>query len=300
LSGVGETPAGGALRQVNANGLLLPVMGQGTWFVGDRPEKAPSEMAALRLGVELGLVLIDTAEIYGDGDSELLVGRAIEGLPRERLVLVSKVHPSYAGRRDIGAHCEASLRRLGADYLDLYLLHWPGPVPLEETVEGMEALVRAGKIRRWGVSNFDVSDMEELWRVPGGDRCAADQVLYNLGSRGVEFDLLPWLAARKLACMAYCPIAQAGRLKRMGYHYFTDDKLIAIAERNGLSVAQLMLAHTLRDASVCAIPKASSLEHVRENAAVAAGLAARVPAEDWAAVDKLYPPPSRKMHLDIE
>ncbi|HPF88552.1 MAG TPA: aldo/keto reductase [Candidatus Limiplasma sp.] len=285
------------MRRVSASGLPLPALGQGGWQLGDNPDRAPQEIEALRLGLDLGLTLIDTAEMYGSGRSERLIGRAMEGRPRDSYQLVSKVLPQNAGRRHIFQSCEASLARLQTDYLDLYLLHWRGTVPLAETVECMETLVQAGKIRRWGVSNFDTADMEELWRIQDGQRCAVNQVLYNLGSRGIEFDLLPWLAAHGVAAMAYCPVAQAGALKRMHKDFYKDPTLAAIAKKYAVSVTQLLLAFTLRQAHVIAIPKAANPAHVKENAAAAALIAAP---EDWAQIDRVFWPPTAKMHLDIE
>lgn len=284
-------------RTVNANGLTLPALGMGGWNIGDRPSKTRDEISALRLGLELGMSLIDTAEIYGNGASERLIGRALEGIKREEYLLCSKVLPQNAGKNRIFASCDATLRRLKTDYLDLYLLHWRGAVPLGETVDCMEALVRAGKIRRWGVSNFDVADMEELWALPQGKNCTVNQVLYNLGSRGIEFDLLPWLKARNVAVMAYCPLAQAGALKRMNYDYPTDKTLLALAQKYGASVWQIMLAFVLRRDNVVAIPKAGRTEHVAENAK-ALGLS--IEPADWAEIDRAFPPPTSKMHLDVE
>ena len=217
------------MRTVSANGLSLPALGQGGWHIGDDPMRAADEMAALRLGLDLGLSIIDTAEMYGSGNSERLIGRALSGIPRESYNLVSKVLPQNAGKERIFSRCEASLRRLNTDYIDLYLLHWRGSVPLTETVECMEALTQQGKIVRWGVSNFDTPDMEDLWSVPGGDRCAVDQVLYHLASRGIEFDLLPWLREHRVATMAYCPLAQAGTLKRVYRDFPLERTLISIA-----------------------------------------------------------------------
>ena len=284
-------------RTVNANGLPLPALGQGGWNIGDDPARAKSETEALLRGLDLGLTLIDTAEMYGSGRSEHLIGNALRGRQREDLQLVSKVLPQNAGRRNIFLSCEDSLQRLQTDYLDLYLLHWRGPVPLRETVECMETLVRQGKIKRWGVSNFDTADMEELWRVPGGENCAADQVLYNLGSRGIEFDLLPWLAAHNVAAMAYCPVAQAGALERMHPDFFQSQTLTAVSKKYGVTVIQLLLAFTLKNPGVIAIPKSGNPRHTEQNAAV---LNLRVSDADWALIDREYWPPTAKMHLDIE
>lgn len=285
------------MKTISANGLQIPVLGQGGWHIGDDPQKAESEMAALRRGLELGLTLVDTAEMYGDGRSEILIGKALRGVKREDCLLVSKVYPHNAGRSNIFASVDASLKRLGSDYLDIYLLHWRGVVPLAETIACMEQLVKAGKIKRWGVSNFDVSDMEELWRIPGGKNCAVDQVLYNISSRGIEYDLIPWAEERGVAIMAYCPLAQAGTLKRMNQDVLTDETLVSVAAQYGISVMQLLLAFTLRQPRVSAIPKAGSPAHVEKNAAVPN---VRVSDADWARIDAVFCPPASKMHLDIE
>ena len=285
------------MRMISANGLQIPVLGQGTWYIGENRQKEQSEIATLRRGIELGLSLIDTAEMYGSGRSELLIGKALEGINRSEYQLVSKVYPHNAGKSSIFASCEASLKRLKVDYLDLYLLHWRGSVPLSETVQCMEQLVSEGKIRRWGVSNFDVYDMEELWRVQNGKNCAVNQVLYHIGSRGTEYDLIPWLKERGIGMMAYCPLAQAGRLSRGRNSILTNSALISVAEKYNISVMQLMLAFTLRQTNLIAIPKASSPLHVEENA-VAFDL--DISAEDWSMVDKAFPAPTSKMPLDME
>ncbi|MDR2650303.1 MAG: aldo/keto reductase [Clostridiales bacterium] len=285
------------MRTVSANGLPLPVLGQGGWHIGDDPRRESEETEALRLGVSLGAALIDTAEMYGDGRSEILIGKALKGSKREDYLLVSKVYPHNAGRGNIFNSCEASLKRLRVDYLDLYLLHWRGAIPLEETAACMEELVKAGKVRRWGVSNFDVADMEELWRVPNGKNCAVDQVLYHLGSRGIEFDLLPWLQERNVAVMAYCPLAQAGSLRRMNQNLSKDKTLAIIAQKYGISVMQLLLAFVLRQPDVIAIPKSGSPIHVRENVKT---LDVDISSEDWAEIDRIFWPPTSKMHLDMD
>ncbi len=284
-------------RTVSANGLPLPALGQGGWRLGDDPAKEAEETAALRLGLTLGLTLIDTAEMYGNGQSERLIGNALQGVARDSYQLVSKVLPQNAGRRNIFNSCNDTLKRLRTDRVDLYLLHWRGSVPLEETVDCMETLVAQGKIKRWGVSNFDTADMEELWRVAGGNRCAADQVLYNLGSRGIEFDLLPWLSAHGVAAMAYCPLAQAGTLTRMHRDFYRDPTLTSLAIKYGVSVMQLLLKFTLKLPHVISIPKMGTRRHVQENAAV---LDLSVSDTDWQALDAVFWPPTAKMHLDIE
>ena len=285
------------MKTISANGFEIPILGQGGWHIGENPKMAESEMAALRCGLELGLNLIDTAEMYGDGRSEILIGNALRDIKREDYLIVSKVYPHNAGKPNIFASCDASLKRLRTDYLDIYLLHWRGSIPLAETIEYMEQLIRAGKIRRWGVSNFDVPDMKELWNIPGGEKCAVNQVLYHLGSRGIEYDLIPWMTEHSIAAMAYCPLAQAGTLKRMRKDFLTDNTLLSVAAKYGISVMQLMLAFTLRQPNLTAIPKAGSPLHVRENAAV---LNVCVSDEDWFRVDSVFGPPISKMHLDIE
>jgi diketogulonate reductase-like aldo/keto reductase len=271
---------------------LLPRLGQGTWYVGDNPHKKSDEIRALRLGVELGMNLIDTAEMYGDGKSELLVGEAIEGI-RDRVFLVSKVYPHNAGLNRIVKCCEDSLKRLQTDRLDLYLLHWRGSVPFSETAEGMERLVKQGKILRWGVSNLDKADMQELARSAQGTHCVVNQVLYHLGSRGIEFDLLPWQRERAIPTMAYCPLAQAGSLRRG----LVDNETVKdIARKHNVNSFQLLLAWSIRSGDVIAIPKASSEEHVYENAAAAL---IELTDEDLKRLDASFPRPTRKIPLDI-
>ncbi|WP_312828871.1 aldo/keto reductase, partial [Pantoea anthophila] len=241
----------------------LPVIGQGSWFMGENPSQRAREVAALQAGLDCGLRLIDTAEMYADGGAEEVVGEALRGR-RDQALLVSKVYPWNAGHSDAIEACERSLRRLQTDYLDLYLLHWRGNIPLEETLRAMETLQQQGKIRFWGVSNFDTDDMAELWDEPNGEHCSTNQVLYHLASRGIEFDLLPACQQRGVPVMAYCPLAQAGRLRDT---LFTDPLLTQIAQQKGISVAQLLLAWVIRQPGVIAIPKASSVAHVQENAA---------------------------------
>jgi len=260
------------------DGESVPAMGQGTWMMGEKPGRRVDEMAALRLGVELGMTLIDTAEMYGEGAAETLVGDAL-GDVRDKLFLVSKAYPQNASRRRLSDACEASLRRLGTDRLDLYLLHWRGSVPLAETVEAMEALRSTGKIRHWGVSNLDTADMTELVAA-GGDGCATDQILYNLTRRGPEHDLLPWLADHAMPAMAYSPVEQ-GRL-------IADPVLAHVAEAIGATPAQVALAWTLRRDGMFVIPKAGTVAHVRENR-VAADLI--LSDADLAALEAAFPRP---------
>ncbi|MBA4788673.1 MAG: aldo/keto reductase [Rhizobiales bacterium] len=267
-------------------GEAVPALGQGTWYMGEQAARAAEEIAALRLGIELGATLVDTAEMYGDGRTEKLVGEALAGL-RDNVFLVSKVYPHNAGRGDVVAACERSLKRLGTDRLDLYLLHWRGSHPFEETIEGFEALQKAGKIRHWGVSNLDTDDMEDLLDA-GGGACAVDQVLYNPGRRGPEFDLLPFLRTRNIPVMAYSPIEQAG-LPR-------DGALGAVARKHGVDPYQVALAWVMRTPDVIAIPKASRAAHVRANVA-AADLV--LDAEDLKAIDAEFRPPTRKRSLEM-
>ena len=269
------------------NGENVPALGQGTWQMAEKAGRRVQEIEALRLGVELGLTLIDTAEMYGEGAAEELVAEALAE-ERERLFLVSKVYPHNASRQGVIQACERSLLRLKTDSLDLYLLHWRGSVPLEETVAGFEELRQSGKIRHWGVSNFDVDDMEELLGVPAGDNCATNQVLYNVTRRGPEFDLIPWMAARRMPLMAYSPIEQ-GRLPQSG-------ALQTIARRHEASSFQIALAWLLNRPGVISIPKASSIQHVQENRKA---LEIRLTSEDLAAIDAEFPAPKRKRPLEM-
>jgi diketogulonate reductase-like aldo/keto reductase len=269
------------------DGERIPALGQGTWEMGERAARRADEIAALREGVALGMTLIDTAEMYGDGATERLVGEALQGL-RDEVFLVSKVYPHNASRRGVQTACEASLKRLGTDRLDLYLLHWRGGVPLAETVEGFDALVRAGKIRHWGVSNFDVDDMDELFAVPGGERCATNQILYNIARRGPEFELLPWSARHRMPVMAYSPIDHT----RLPKHSPLDE----IARAHRVSVYRVAMAWVLGQPGVCAIPKAGRIEHVRDNRAA---LDLVLSADDHAALDAFFKPPRTKRPLEM-
>lgn len=273
-------------------GVVLPAIGQGTWYMGENPGHRRAEVSALRAGVDLGLTLIDTAEMYADGGAEEVVGEALNGL-RERVFLVSKVYPWNAGGQKAIAACEASLRRLKTDYLDLYLLHWSGNFTFAETVEAMETLIAQGKIRRWGVSNLDVDEMQALWQVPGGRQCASNQVLYHLASRGIEYDLLPWCQQHQLPVMAYSPLAQAGRLRSGLLNHPVVNE---IAHAHSASAAQILLAWVISHQGVMAIPKAASVEHVQQNAAA---LSITLSAQELAALDKAYPAPKGKTALDM-
>ncbi|WP_296228887.1 aldo/keto reductase [Ralstonia sp. UBA689] len=269
------------------DGERVPALGMGTWNMGDDRATRAEEIATLRLGLDLGLRLIDTAEMYGEGLSEALIGEAIAGR-RDEVFLVSKVYPHHAGRRDMAAACERSLRRLGTDRIDLYLLHWRGSVPLEETVQCLQALQREGKIRHYGVSNLDLSDMEELWNIPGGDQVAVNQLLYNLGRRGIEWDLLPWLRERRVPVMAYSPIEQA----RLARH----PKLMRFAQAHGMTPAQVALAWLMAREDIIAIPKTSHRERLRENVGA---LAHTLTPEQLAGLDRIFPPPVGPRPLDM-
>jgi diketogulonate reductase-like aldo/keto reductase len=271
------------------SGEQVSAIGQGTWYMGDRRAEATREIAALQLGIDLGMTLIDTAEMYADGGAERIVAQAVVGR-RDQVFIVSKVYPQNASRSGVPAACERSLKRLNTDRIDLYLLHWRGGHPLAETVAAFEALRQAGKIRHWGVSNLDVSDMEELSRAPGGQNCAANQVLYHPNSRGIEFELLPWCEKQGVAIMAYSPLGHTtSRLLR-------SRALVEVAKRHRVTPAQVALAWGLRFPHVISIPKASDTAHVRENAAA---IDVVLTEQDLAEIDAAHPPPGRKHPLDL-
>jgi diketogulonate reductase-like aldo/keto reductase len=267
------------------SGEAIPALGQGTWHMAEDPRRRKEEIGALRLGIDLGMTLIDTAEMYADGAAEQLVGEAIEGF-RDDVFLVSKVLPHHATLRGTIEACEHSLARLGVDELDLYLLHWRGAVPLEETLDAFDTLPGAGKIRNWGVSNFDLPDMEELVNLPEGTSVRTDQVLYNLEHRGIEFDLLPWCERGQVPIMAYSPIEQGELLRH--------PVVMSVAARHEATPAQAALAWVLRHENVCAIPRATKPFHVRENRSA---LDIRLSAADLAELDRAFPPPTRKQPL---
>jgi diketogulonate reductase-like aldo/keto reductase len=269
------------------SGISVPALGLGTWKMGESPNDAKAEIESLRRGLDLGMTLIDTAEMYGEGASEELTGKAIEGR-RDEVFLVSKVYPWNASRRGVIEACEASLERLKTDRLDLYLLHWRGEHPLEDTVAGFEELRRDGKIGAWGVSNFDTADMEELMAVPDGSNCGTNQVLYNLSRRGIEYDLLPWCQDHDIPVMAYSPIEQ-GRILR-------NAELIRIAKAYQATPAQVALAFLLERDMVIAIPKSSTASRVEENAGA---VDLDISDEDWEALDAAFPPPERKQPLEM-
>jgi diketogulonate reductase-like aldo/keto reductase len=268
-------------------GEIVSRLGQGTWHMGESPRLRDAEVAALKLGLDLGMTLIDTAEMYGDGEAERIVAEAIEGR-RDEVFIVSKVLPQNASRAGTIAACERSLKRLDTDRLDLYLLHWRGRYPLKETLAGFQVLVRDGLIKAWGVSNFDAGDMEELAALPGGDAVATNQVLYNLARRGVEADLIPWCGARGIPIMAYSPVDR-GRILR-------DRTLARVAARHGAEPAQVALAWLLRHEEMMVIPKATNAAHVRENRAA---LDLNLSPADLAELDGAFPAPRGARPLEM-
>jgi diketogulonate reductase-like aldo/keto reductase len=267
-------------------GDVVPALGQGTWMMGEDPALRTQEIACLRAGLDMGLRLVDTAEMYGEGRAESLVGEAIAGR-RDEVFLVSKVYPHNASRKAMRDSCTASLQRLKTDRLDLYLLHWPGAVPIEETVEAFERLREDGLIRQWGVSNLDIGEMEELWGLGDGQAVQTDQVLYNLTRRGIEWNVLPWLRERSIPVMAYSPIEQ-GRLAH-------QRKLVDFGKRHGITPAQAALAWVLAQDGVIAIPKTASVARLQENAKA---LAHPLDAAALAELDALFPPPKGPVPLE--
>lgn len=274
------------------SGRLIPVLGQGTWRMGEDPAKRQTEIDALRLGLDLGMALIDTAEMYGDGAAEELVGEAIAGR-RAEAFLVSKVYPHYATRRGAVAACQRSLQRLATDYLDLYLLHWRGTVPLAATLDAFQSLKQTGMIRDYGVSNFDVDDMEEAFALPGGDEIATNQVLYNLAHRGIARDLLPWCGHRGLPIMAYSPVGHSSNEQKK---MFGHPEVKSVASRHHATPAQVALAWLLQR-DVIAIPKASNPKHVRENRAA---LDLTLTQNDLEELDQAFPVPRKKGPLEMK
>lgn len=270
-----------------ADGTTVPALGQGTWEMGDDPAWRDEEQQALERGIDLGMTLIDTAELYGDGRAERLVGEVIAGR-RDEVFIVSKVRPENASEMKMMLSCEKSLERLGIDRIDLYLLHWEGRVPLEETIDAFRELIDEGMIARWGVSNLDLRTMERLMEIDGAEDCASNQLLYNLGSRGVEFDLLPWMQARDMPMMAYSPLGRGGLLEH--------PLIVDIADRHSASPAQVALAAVLRNDGIIAIPKASNVEHVEANADA---LEIQFDLEDLERLDQAFPPPTQETPLEM-
>ena len=275
-------------------GDTIPQLGMGTWYLGEGRRPASEEERTLLSGIDAGLRLIDTAEMYGDGKAEELVGRVLRQREREKLFLVSKVYPHNAGRNQIFRACENSLRRMGTDYLDLYLLHWRGSVPLQETVSAMEEMVRQGRIRHWGVSNFDLEDMQELFRCQYGERCAVNQVLYHLGSRGIEVVLRPWQEQHGVLSMAYCPLAQMGRLN---HKLVSHPAVTETAQELGLTPMQVLLGFVLSQNNMVAIPRTGSAEHMKLNAAMAN---TQLPQAYIERLNAAFPVPGNRVPLDME
>lgn len=269
------------------SGEKLPALGQGTWYMGDQRDTRTEEISTLQLGLDLGLKLIDTAEMYGDGKAEELVGEAIAGR-RDQAFLVSKVYPHNASRKGAIAACERSLKRLRTDRVDLYLLHWRGNIPFSETLEGFLALQKAGKIRHYGVSNMDLDDMQELFSLPGGEAVVTNQLLYNLTRRGIEWDLLPWLRRKRVPVMAYSPIEQSRLL--------CNPKLIDFTRRHGMTPVQAALAWLMAKGDVIAIPKTGRRERVKENLGA---LEHELSAAQLAELDRLFPPPKAPVPLEM-
>jgi len=265
----------------------MPALGMGTWRTGERQRDHVRDLAALQQGLDFGMTLIDTAEMYGDGGAEKLIGEAIAGR-RDEVFLVSKVYPHHASRRGVVAACQRSLARLKTDHLDLYLLHWRGEIALAETVAGFEQLRAAGRIRDWGVSNFDRSDMEALLAVPDGAHCAANQLLYHLDCRGIEWDLLPLSRRQRIAVMAYSPFDE-GRLLR-------NRRLVSLASRIGVTPAQVALAWLIAQPDVATIPKANDPTHVHDNFKA---LDVKFSGDVRAEIDRIFPPPSRAAPLKM-
>jgi diketogulonate reductase-like aldo/keto reductase len=268
-----------------SSGREVPALGQGTWRMGENRASRSKEITALKTGIDLGMTLIDTAEMYGDGGAEEIVAEAIAGR-RSDVFLVSKVYPQNASRSGLAKACERSLRRLRTDSLDLYLLHWPGPIPFSETLGGFQALKQSGKIKEFGVSNFDVTELQNAVALPGGNQIATNQVLYNLRRRGVEYDLVPWCRAHRIPLMAYSPLEQ-GRL---------DNRLSSVARKHKATLAQVAIAWLLHQDDVIVIPKSSNEARVRENYA---SLNVKLTEEDLRELDRLFPPPRSEKSLEM-
>ncbi len=277
-----------------SDGTEIPNLGIGTWNIGDSFSKRKEEIESIRYAIDNGIYLIDTAEMYGNGNSERLVGEALKGLDRKKVYIVSKVLPSNAGKKKIYSSCKNSLKRLGTDYMDLYLLHWRGNIPFEETIGCMEELKKSGLIKNWGVSNMDIEDMEELLSVPEGKNCVVNQVLYHLGSKGIEYSLKPYTDENGIVTMAYCPIAQGGSLRE---GLLSSGSVLEISRKYGISPIQVLLCYVLQKENIIAIPKASRLIHMKEIVECKNIILEK---EDIGLLEKEYPRPNRKMPLDIE
>ena len=269
-------------------------LGIGTWKMGEIPKNRNEEIASIRYALENGIRLIDTAEMYGNGNSEKLIAESIKDFDREKLYLVSKVLPNNAGEKNIFKSCENSLKNLNVDYLDLYLLHWRGSIPFEETIRCMEKLKKEGKIKNWGVSNIDIDDMQELLSIPNGKNCLVNQVLYHLASKGIEYSLKPLTDKNHITTMAYCPIAQGGRLKNQ---LLSSKSVQELSKKYSISPIQVLLTYILEKENTISIPKASKLEHMKE---IVACRNIHFEKEDILLLDSEYPKPTKKIPLDIE
>ena len=277
------------------DGTVLPVLGQGTWLSGEIPEKEENEKASLLHGIDRGMTVIDSAEGYGWGLSEEFIKRAVKDVDREKIFVISKVEPQNAGKDKIFEHCQNSLDHLGMDYLDMYMLHWRDDekAPLAEVVESMEELIKQGKIRRWGVSNFDVKDMEDLWKIPNGDHCMVNQIQYNIQARGIEYSMVDWLKEHGVVLMAYAPMAHSGEIRQK---VMQNPRLKGIAEKHGISMMQLLLAFTVRNKDLIAIPRSELPEHIDSNIDV---LSVVLDDEDMKIINEEFPAPQEKIPLEI-
>jgi diketogulonate reductase-like aldo/keto reductase len=274
------------------DGRRMPRLGQGTWRMGEDDSKRAMEVETLRFGISLGMNLIDSAEMYADGQAEDVAGEAIKTVERDDVFLVSKVYPENANRRNIFQSCDQSLKRFGVETMDLYLLHWREDADLAEVAYCMESLVDQKKIKGWGVSNFDTFDMEDLWKVPDGNKCAINQVLYNLGSRGIEYDLMPWQRERNIPFMAYCPVAQGASLRE---ELLEDKHVREVAAKYDVTPMQILLSFVLRHDDMVAIPKAVERAHIRQNAA---SIGIPLTEDDVAWLSKSFPAPTYKMEME--
>lgn len=281
------------MKKVTVNNQVLPALGIGTWEIGDDPKLRDEEIAAIRAGLDAGLSVIDTAEMYGNGRSEELVGEAIKPYQRAKIFLISKVLPQNASRSKMRQSLQNSLQRLQTDYLDLYLYHWRGMVPLSETVSELQALQNEGLIRSWGVSNFDIDDMEELWQLPEGQNCVVNEDLYNLETRGIEYSLLPWQREHHVPLIAYSPL---GRGPKMGSTMMKNEAVLQVAEKHEASAYQILLAWVMQQPDVLAIPKSSSSKHLLSNLKA---LDIELTPEDLQILEKAYPKPEHKEPLAI-
>lgn len=281
------------MRTVTIAGNQVPAIGMGTWHMGDDPTLRTQEINAIHAGLAAGAKVIDTAEMYGSGRAETLVGKAIKTIPRDQLYLISKVLPTNASKQHMERSLDASLKRLGVDEVDLYLYHWRGTTPLAETVDELQRLTTAGKTKAWGISNFDVSDLEELWQLPNGAKAAANEDLFNLGSRGVEYSLLDWQAKHELPFIAYSPV---GAPDQLNDHLDRNPNVLKVAQRHNASAYQILLAWVVSHQQVLAIPQSSNAEHAKENV-LASDI--QLTADDLKLLDEAYPAPTEKLPLDV-